>query len=170
MSTNGTMQRRPARAPEAPAAAWQSRKIHTIDEGLRAADAVIGAMAWQGFTRPDLLGMRIAVEEAIANAIRHGHRDNPSKTVQVSYQVRPDGVVVEVRDEGPGFNPSAVPEPESDGLGSQPGRGLQLMRRHTNWLRFNSRGNCVTLCRYPAQEVFRAYGAAYREAATAGAW
>jgi anti-sigma regulatory factor (Ser/Thr protein kinase) len=48
---------------------------------------VAGAMAARGYPPKDLFGMRLALEEAPVNAIKHGHRNDPAKKVQVRYSV-----------------------------------------------------------------------------------
>jgi serine/threonine-protein kinase RsbW len=96
----------------------------------------------------DIFGVRLALEEALVNALKHGHRCDPSKVARVRYQVTDERVLLEVEDEGPGFDPAAVPDPlTADGLGRPSGRGLLLMRHYLSWVRYNRRGNRVTLCR-----------------------
>ena len=47
----------------------------------------------------------IAVREAVANAIQHGNRSDASKQVRVDFGLEGDAVVIEVQDEGLGFDP-----------------------------------------------------------------
>jgi serine/threonine-protein kinase RsbW len=51
----------------------------------------------------------LAVREAVANAIKHGNRQNPDKRVEVECAVRRNQVVVSVEDEGEGFDPESLP-------------------------------------------------------------
>jgi len=101
-----------------------------------------------GFPFTDILAVQVAFREAAVNAVLHGNRGDPSKRVEARYLVTQDEVVVEVEDEGPGFDPAQVPDPFS---GCQADRfkrlGLFLMRAHMNWVHFNARGNRVTLGR-----------------------
>jgi serine/threonine-protein kinase RsbW len=80
----------------------------------------------------------VAVREAIVNAIRHGHRFDKDYRVRVSIRVTSDRVmVVTVSDRGPGFDPSAVPDPLApDNLTRPGGRGLLFMRRFTDRVSF----------------------------------
>jgi serine/threonine-protein kinase RsbW len=55
--------------------------------------------------------MRLALEEAVVNAVRHGNRCDPSKWVTVLFKVGPECVLAEVHDEGGGFDPARVPDP-----------------------------------------------------------
>lgn len=96
----------------------------------------------------DLFAVRLAMLEAISNAIRHGHHDDPHKAVRVNCLVRPYEVIIEVHDQGLGFNPATVPDCRLDENIERPGgRGLLLMRAYTTELHFNLAGNQVTLYR-----------------------
>jgi serine/threonine-protein kinase RsbW len=73
----------------------------------------------------------VAIREAIVNALRHGRAKNggASASVQVCVSAR-GALVATVRDRGPGFDPSAVPDPLADeNVGRGSGRGLLIMRR-----------------------------------------
>ncbi len=121
------------------------RCLEGIDEVTAAIDRVL---AEAGYDRRDRFGVRLAVEEAIANAIKHGHGGNEEKPVRVRYRVSPHEVLVEVEDQGPGFDLGRVPDPRSpENLERPSGRGLLLMRTYATWVRHHGRGNRVTLCR-----------------------
>ncbi len=92
------------------------------------------------------LNLRVAVGEALSNAILYGNREDPDKAVRVSALLRPGSAEVTVTDEGAGFNPGAVADPTQPGnRGRSHGRGLFLLRSLTDDVRFNERGNSVTL-------------------------
>ena len=55
--------------------------------------------------------VHLALEEALFNAHKHGHAGRWDKPVTVRFHVGSDGVVVQVEDEGPGFDPALVPDP-----------------------------------------------------------
>ncbi|HVS38513.1 MAG TPA: ATP-binding protein [Gemmataceae bacterium] len=101
-----------------------------------------------GFPFEDILAVQLAFREAAANAVRHGNCLDMCKRVDVRYLVTPDEVVLEVEDEGPGFDPTQVPDPFAAGGADRFKRlGLFLMRAHMNWVSFNAQGNRVTLGR-----------------------
>lgn len=78
-----------------------------------------------GFTEIDLADIEIAVGEAITNAILYGSPRADSRVLLMYGAVAPN-FVIKVRDEGSGFDPSAVrTEEDTDALG---GRGIRLMR------------------------------------------
>jgi serine/threonine-protein kinase RsbW len=111
-------------------------------------EEVTAAMAAADYPEKDLFGMRLALEEAIVNAIKHGHHHDPSKQVRVSYRVSSQRVLVQIEDEGPGFDPHQVADPRTEANLDRPnGRGVLLMRHYATWLRYNRRGNCVALCK-----------------------
>jgi len=101
-----------------------------------------------GFPGKDIFAVRLALGEATINAFRHGTRGAPDKPVRVSYLVRSSEVVIEVEDDGPGFDPELVPDPLAGELTSRmSGRGLFLMRVYMSGVSFNRVGNRVTMCR-----------------------
>jgi serine/threonine-protein kinase RsbW len=102
-----------------------------------------------GYQAKDMFAVCLALEEAIVNAVEHGHRGDGLKAVRVAYRVGPGQVLAEVEDQGRGFDPSRVPDPTAPKNLDEPcGRGLFLMRRMMTWVHHNRRGNRVTLCRY----------------------
>jgi serine/threonine-protein kinase RsbW len=122
--------------------------VRSLRGTRRVVDAVVAAMAAAGYPDRDQFAVRLALDEALANAIKHGHRGDARKRVDVRYRVGPAEVRVEVHDQGPGFDPARVPDPlAADNLERASGRGLLLMRSYMTWVRHNERGNGVTLCR-----------------------
>jgi serine/threonine-protein kinase RsbW len=90
--------------------------------------------------------MKLAVQEAVANAIEHGNDCDPDKTVRVECEVTDDALVVRVRDEGPGFDPASVPDPTlPQNILRENGRGIFLMQNLCDEVRYNERGNEVTI-------------------------
>jgi serine/threonine-protein kinase RsbW len=69
--------------------------------------------------------MKLAVTEACTNSVRHGY-DNGEGTVEVVYELRPDRLVVEVADNGPGFD-AAGDRPLRDGL-AEGGLGIAIIQ------------------------------------------
>jgi serine/threonine-protein kinase RsbW len=112
----------------------------------RVLDGVAEAMTRLGFPGRDVFGVRLALEEALVNAIKHGNKDDPNKRVRVRYRVTAEEFWAEVEDEGGGFDPDAVADPLADGALAKPsGRGLLLMRNYLDEVAHNARGNLVRL-------------------------
>lgn len=110
-------------------------------------DLVVERAEELGFPNGARFALRLAIEEAIVNAFRHGHRDLPSDTpISVEYTLSPERIRVAVEDRGPGFTPAAVPDPTLDeNLENPGGRGLVLMRAYMSQVRYNDRGNRVEM-------------------------
>jgi anti-sigma regulatory factor (Ser/Thr protein kinase) len=85
-------------------------------------DALVEALAGLGYSSRDCLGARLALEEAVVNGLRHGNGGDPARRVCVRYDVRPDALLAEVEDEGPGFDPRAGARPDPAG---EPGPALR---------------------------------------------
>ena len=127
---------------------WQLAQLSSIQEMLPLFKTLTGAMELRGFPEKDVFSVRLAVEEAVINSVKHGNRNDPSKQVAVRFKVGHEEVVVEIEDQGNGFDPSQVPDPTvPENLGRCGGRGILLMRTFMTWIRFSERGNCVTLCK-----------------------
>lgn len=93
----------------------------------------------------DSLAVRISSEEALVNAIKHGHEYDQTKTVTLFIEAEEGRVQITVEDEGKGFDPKQVPDPTKAEYISRPcGRGLHLMRHYMD-VEYNGRGNQVTM-------------------------
>ena len=93
-----------------------------------------------------LFGLRLALHEAIANAITHGNRNHPDLPVSIRYLRTPEHVEVTIRDQGNGFDCQAVPDPtQGTNIFQCSGRGIYLMRKLVDSVDYNERGNEVTL-------------------------
>jgi serine/threonine-protein kinase RsbW len=123
-------------------------RVWSLDGLAPVLDQLVTEMALWGYPHRDTFAVRLALEEAIVNAIKHGHRGQAGKPVQVSYVVVEEWMLVEVEDQGPGFDPQRVPDPlAEENLEKPSGRGLFLMRCYMSWVRFFGRGNVVSMCR-----------------------
>ena len=80
----------------------------------------------------------IAVREALANAIKHGNRQDPSKQVEIDLTVEAEELVVCIRDQGSGFDPERVPDPlDPDNLLKPDGRGIFYMERFMDRIEYH---------------------------------
>ncbi|MEO1997179.1 MAG: ATP-binding protein [Planctomycetaceae bacterium] len=109
-------------------------------------ERVIAALERLEYTERDVFGTRLALEEAVVNAMKHGNRMDPGKRVTIGCRVDSDVARFEIEDEGPGFCPDSVPDPTADeNLDKPSGRGIMLMRAFMNVVEFNERGNRVVM-------------------------
>ena len=90
--------------------------------------------------------LRIALTEALANAIIYGNAEDASKHVWVRALFGRNTAQVEVTDEGCGFDYRCLPDPTVPFARMQPrGRGLFLIRELVDEVRFNALGNSICL-------------------------
>jgi serine/threonine-protein kinase RsbW len=91
----------------------------------------------------------IAVREAVANAIKHGNAQDPAKQVHVDVSLDDENLVIEVQDEGPGFDPSHLEDPLApENLLKPNGRGIFYMKSFMDEIQYTIRpggGTVVTL-------------------------
>ena len=90
--------------------------------------------------------LRVVLSEALSNAIVRGNCEDCDKWVDVRAELDPDAIRVYVTDEGPGFNPSSIPEPiRPEQLDEAGGRGLFLIRKLVDAVQFNPQGNSICM-------------------------
>jgi serine/threonine-protein kinase RsbW len=93
------------------------------------------------------LDIEIALREALANAVIHGNRNTPHKRVRVTCSCSVDGEIsITVRDEGRGFDSSAVPDPtDRNNVLLSHGRGIRLMKALMDEVSFEENGTVVRM-------------------------
>jgi len=107
--------------------------------------------ALQQFAYPEhaVFAVKLALEEAVINAIKHGNQCDPNKFVTVRYDINGCRAVIIVADEGDGFDPDSVPDPTAEENLSKPcGRGIMLMRAYMDEVRYSRKGNMVRMVKY----------------------
>ncbi len=94
-------------------------------------------------------GIDLAVREAVANAIKHGNKQDPDKQVHVDLLLEGDELIIRIADEGAGFDPSAVPDPLApENILRTNGRGILFMRKSVDDVQFSVQpegGTVVTM-------------------------
>jgi serine/threonine-protein kinase RsbW len=91
-----------------------------------------------------LFRIRVLLAEAISNSILFGASGNRDRKVWIAARVNDQRIRLEVTDDGPGFDPTEVPDPTlPDGLARPIGRGLFLIRSLADQVEFNERGNTI---------------------------
>jgi serine/threonine-protein kinase RsbW len=90
-------------------------------------------LAGHDATRTIRFRLQVVLSEALANAILRGNQEAVDKWVDVRAELRAEAIRVYVTDEGPGFDPSTIPEsirPEQ--IDEARGRGLFLIHNSTS--------------------------------------
>jgi serine/threonine-protein kinase RsbW len=74
-----------------------------------------------------LADLKLALTEATSNSVRHAYSgEDPAGVVEISYELRPDRLVIEVTDEGEGFDPAEADGPPEEL--SEGGLGIAIIR------------------------------------------
>ncbi len=122
-----------------------------------AEQALVDLCGEAGLDEDESYWLVTACREAVANAICHGNRQDPTLRVLVDYRIADREVVIRVEDEGDGFDPDAVPEPTDPGLLLRPsGRGIFYMRQFMNHVQFSRTsggGTAVEMTRWLRPET-----------------
>jgi len=117
-----------------------------LSEVPAAQQAILDAAEAAGFAEQSLFAIRLALDEALTNAVRHGNGSDPTKNVTVEFGADASRLTVSIEDEGPGFKPDDIPDPTAEENLCRPhGRGVMLMKAYMSEVSFNARGNRVTL-------------------------
>jgi serine/threonine-protein kinase RsbW len=115
-------------------------------EARRVQDEIEAALRLHQYGNHEIFSIKLALEEALVNAIKHGNQMDRSKHVHIAYRVTPQRFDVTISDQGPGFDPLDVPDPTSvENLERPCGRGLMLMRHYMTEVLYNQCGNLVSM-------------------------
>jgi serine/threonine-protein kinase RsbW len=117
-----------------------------LAEARRIQSEIEQALDAAAFSDMEIFAIKLALEEALVNAIKHGNQMDPNKTVRVAYTVSDGRFDVLIEDQGPGFDPNDVPDPTApENLERPCGRGLLLMRHYMTTVTHGERGNQVRM-------------------------
>ncbi len=109
-------------------------------------NAIDNITAETGINQDNYGKILIGTLEAVNNAIIHGNKSDESKFVSVDIKMGDSNLEVTIADEGKGFKPSEVPDPTSpENIEALNGRGIFLMSKLADDIKFNKKGNKVTL-------------------------
>ncbi len=117
-------------------------------EARQAQDKVVSAVQQHRYDADSVFAIKLALEEAVINAIKHGNKFDRKKNVIVEAVVSDDRVEISVEDQGPGFDRTCVPDPlAEENIERLHGRGLLLMEAYMNDVRYSKGGRRVHLLR-----------------------
>jgi anti-sigma regulatory factor (Ser/Thr protein kinase) len=123
--------------------------MQKVTAGLR---EILASKHW---AEDEVLDVDLAVQEALANAIRHGCKNDPTMRVQCCVTFDATGeLVIVVRDPGPGFDVAAVPDPiAGDNLFKAGGRGVFLINQLMDTAEYTEGGRKVLMRKRPSVAV-----------------
>jgi serine/threonine-protein kinase RsbW len=99
-----------------------------------------------GITEDNYGKVLVSTLEAVNNAIMHGNNLNPGKFVKIEISYNNKELKIKITDEGPGFKPEEIPDPTiPENIESINGRGVFLMSKLADRIKYSKRGNAVTM-------------------------
>ncbi len=120
-----------------------------LDKARQVEREILAECQRHRFSESDMFAIKLALEEALVNAVKHGNKLDPAKCVRVNFYVTDQRADITVEDQGRGFNPAELPDPTAaENLEMCSGRGILLMRAYMSSVVFNPQGNRVTLTKF----------------------
>jgi serine/threonine-protein kinase RsbW len=114
--------------------------------GRELLDELVVQLKRAEWSEHDVHGVHLSVEEALVNAIKHGNNEDPDTSVHVVFKVSAAEILIQITDQGEGFDPHEVPDPTLDeNLAVPSGRGLMLMKAFMSVVHYNDKGNQVIM-------------------------
>jgi serine/threonine-protein kinase RsbW len=94
--------------------------------------------------------IHVALSEALANAVVHGAKADPSKKIECDIACdKKRGMLIVVRDPGSGFDPASLPSPtKAENLYSQHGRGIYLINQLMDEVKFLKNGAEIQMIKH----------------------
>jgi serine/threonine-protein kinase RsbW len=127
------------------AAAWSCAEVRCRAELGPVLDAVAAALTAAGYPAEDVRAVRLALEQAALNSLEHGHGGDPSKAVRLAWRFDDRGLLARVEDDGPGFDPTLIPDPLGPGNGQRRSGGLVLIAASMSAVSYSRQRRRLTL-------------------------
>jgi serine/threonine-protein kinase RsbW len=126
---------------------YKTIRIESTSENLRIVEnAIDEATTILGISQDSYGKIMVSTMEAVNNAILHGNKSDPTKIVNIDISFKSRALKIKVVDEGPGFRPENIPDPTiPKNIEALNGRGVYLMSHLADKIRFNKKGNAVTM-------------------------
>jgi serine/threonine-protein kinase RsbW len=109
----------------------------------------------RGYSSDAIFAIKLALEEAMRNAIKHGNRFDSQKKVHIHAVVSPKQAEIVIEDEGPGFARGGVPDPTlPENLEKCGGRGIHLIEAYMNTVEWTQGGRRIRMIKRNEPGVF----------------
>ena len=121
--------------------------IHSeLQAARRVAQDILQRVEAHGYAADVCFAIRLALEEALINAVKHGNRCDRGKKITVCADVDGERTSITIVDEGPGFDPAKLADPTADENLEKPGgRGIMLIRAYMDEVAHSPRGNEIRM-------------------------
>jgi serine/threonine-protein kinase RsbW len=110
--------------------------------------AIMQRVIERRFDDESVFAIKLAIEEGIINAIKHGNKHDPGKTVTIDCKVSDTLFDITIQDQGVGFLRKDVPDPlAEENLEKSSGRGLLLIESYMNKVEYSDQGRRLHMTR-----------------------
>lgn len=124
-----------------------------LERGREVQELILRACRESGFDEDAFFAVKLALDEAVTNAIKHGNGGDAAKHVEVVARINPQFAHIEIRDEGPGFDRTKVPDPTCDeNLDKCSGRGLLLIEAYMSSVSWSEDGRTIRMTKHNTAE------------------
>ena len=122
-------------------------KIPSITDNVSVVESFIDNLKDKISLSDNIYGnILISVTEAVNNAIVHGNKEDKAKKVELYLKQSKKSISFIIKDEGPGFDESKIPDPTSPkNLDNLKGRGVFLIKNLTDNVKFRKKGSEIEL-------------------------
>jgi serine/threonine-protein kinase RsbW len=119
----------------------------TPAEVMRAVEALQEFAQAQGLPDKTVFNLALALEECASNVVNHGLKRDASRTFHVRFGREGDAFIIELRDCGPEFDPTAAAprKPQAVDEDLPGGWGIELVRRNMDEIRYRREGGANIL-------------------------
>jgi serine/threonine-protein kinase RsbW len=126
---------------------YKKFEIESKVKSLRIVEKAIDDITSELSISPDDYGkILVSTLEGVNNAIMHGNHADPEKKVEIEISYKERELKITITDEGSGFIPKKLPDPTvPENLESLNGRGVFLMSKLADKIKFSKKGNSVTM-------------------------
>jgi len=110
---------------------------------------LLGRLEFLKFSPEDAFNIRLCLEEALVNAMKHGNKLNPDLPVEVTVEAEKDSVSFSVHDAGAGFDFQNLADPTiGDNLKKMTGRGVFLIKKLMDRVEFSDNGRTIIMVKF----------------------
>lgn len=100
----------------------------------------------KGIKEDVLFDIRLCLEEAVINAIKHGNKENRKKQVYINVGLVKNAIKITVKDQGKGFNYKSIASPiKGKNIKKPSGRGIFLIKKLMDTVQFSDGGSAIKM-------------------------
>jgi serine/threonine-protein kinase RsbW len=112
-----------------------------------------------GVIKSEQSNLFVALDEAFVNAVKHGNKFDAKKLIRITAEVSKEEARFTIEDEGEGFDVHNIPDPlDPENLFKTSGRGVLFIYNIMDEVKYNDRGNRLTMVKRSEPETVKTEG------------